>query len=116
MTARKGASDYYWLKDLKKNPEMLKPPEIIIPRLMWRGARVCLFGREKSGKSTLLTYAVAQASNGLTFLDEQCQQATFVWCALEEMISETVRRFEKFGGDGSRRQVCLSVLVSAWAA
>lgn len=102
MTARKGASDYFWLKDLKENPEMLKPPEIIIPRLMWRGARVCLFGREKSGKSTLLTYAVAQASNGLTFLDEQCQQATFVWCALEEMISETVRRFEKFGGDGSR--------------
>ena len=41
-----GTQEFYWLKDLKKKPEMLKPPEILIPRLMWRGARVCLFGTD----------------------------------------------------------------------
>ena len=95
-------STWTWLSDLYSNPEMHKPPEIIIPKLMWRKARVCLFSREKGGKSTLLAYAVARASQGLTFLEEECPQSTFLWVGLEEILSEAVRRFERFGGDGKK--------------
>ena len=91
-----------WLSELYANPEMHKPPEVIIPKLMWRKARVCLFSREKGGKSTLLAYAVARASQGLTFLEEECPQSTFLWVGLEEVLSEAVRRFERFGGDGKK--------------
>jgi hypothetical protein len=108
MTARKmsGAQvrpeGLYALGDLLKKPEMLKPPEVIIPHMMWRKGRSCLFGREKSGKSTLLAHAVARASQGQKFLGQECQQSTFLWIGLEEIVAEAVRRFKDFGGDENR--------------
>lgn len=105
MSAQKNPNwppGFFKLGDLMENPSMLKAPQPIIPRMMWNGARVCLFSREKAGKSTLLAYAAARASQGHPFLGEKCQQSTFLWIALEEILSETLRRFKQFGGDKER--------------
>jgi hypothetical protein len=93
---------YYTLRELLENPEILEPRKAIIPRLMWSQSRTVLASREKLGKSTLLSKAVAEVSQGGWFLGERCEQATILWVGLEEPMRDMVRRFHEFGGDLDR--------------
>jgi hypothetical protein len=103
----------HWLHELQQRPELLIPPEVIIPHLMWRGGRTGFFGLEKSGKTTLLAHSIACASRGLPFLGEETTPRTIVWCGLEETLGETVRRFTDLGADPARIAI-VATLQGNW--
>jgi hypothetical protein len=90
------------LDEILKDPKALEPPEALIPRLVYRGRITMLAGREKDGKSTLASAAVAKASQGAHFLGERTKSATTLWLGLEENIADVARRFMGFGADPSR--------------
>ena len=88
-----------WLED----PDILKPPEIILPHVAVRGRVSLLSGREKIGKSTLVGGIVAVASNGApVFGVPLTKPVTTLWYALDEPLSDTVRRFDRLRADPDR--------------
>lgn len=87
-----------WLED----PNILKPPAVVIPFLAWAG-RVSLFSaREKIGKSTLTGQAVAAATRGGTFLGEVVPACDVLWYGIDEPIGDAVRRLQENGADVDR--------------
>jgi RecA-family ATPase len=61
-------STAHTLRDWLGDPEILKPPRVIVPHLAVEGRVTLLSGREKIGKSTLAAGAVAAASLGASWL------------------------------------------------
>jgi hypothetical protein len=91
---------YTSLRELLERPELLLPPECVLPRLGYRGRLVALCGPDKSGKSTLLAHGSAAASRGRTFLGERIPDPLrVVHMGLEEAISDAVRRFDELAAD-----------------
>src|ERR1051325_10221053 len=67
------------LEQMLDDPDALKPPTAIIPRLAWEGRLVLLSGREKlSGKSTLLTAGAAAVTDAVMFPETQEEQRQFL--------------------------------------
>jgi len=67
------------LAQLLDDPDSLKPPRAIIPRLAWEGRLTMVAGREKlSGKSTLLTAAAAVSTDASLFPETDADQRYFL--------------------------------------
>jgi AAA domain-containing protein len=95
------------LADLLLDPDILKPPEAVAPRLAYRGRTSLIAGREKtSGKSTLLTAAAAAVTRGADFLDGRCLEGPVLWVtADQEHAGDIVRRAVRFGAAPARFSV-----------
>lgn len=90
------------LAELLADPEALQPPLALIPRLAWRG-RVSLFAaREKLGKSTFATAALAAKSSGGEFLGQAVTPANVLYVNLEEHAGDIARRLVQFGAAPDR--------------
>lgn len=86
---------------LLKNPALLKPPEAVVQRFLYRENLTLLAAREKDGKSTLATAIAASVSSGKPFLGEPVQRGPVLWLRLEEPIGTLLRRLVSFGADTS---------------
>lgn len=95
------------LAELLADPDALKPPAAIVPRLAWRGRVTLLVGREKlGGKSTLLTAAAAAVTSGVDFLGERCAAGAVLWVSADqEHANEITQRAVRFGADPARFHV-----------
>lgn len=93
-----GPSDgYVLLSEYLERPEMLDPPPVVIPHLAWRGRVTLLAAAEKGGKSTLIGHAAACCSSGESFLGEEVERCAVGWVALDEHVSDLVRRLSGHG-------------------
>jgi len=96
------------LAELYARPELLKPPQAIIPRIAYRGRMVGIAAPEKAGKSTLVGHAASALTKGRYFLGEKLEPGRVVWVGLEEAPGDAVRRFMELDADGSRVQMVTS--------
>jgi hypothetical protein len=87
------------LAEILNDPDAMKAPEAVVPRLAWSGRVTLLAGREKLGKSTLASAGAAAASYGTRFLGEPCKAGPVLWVGLEEHPGDTAPRFLTFGAD-----------------
>ncbi len=87
------------LAEYLADPGALQPPPVIVPRLAWKARTVLLAAREKAGKSTLASGAVAAVSNGSGFLGGQTESARVLYVALEDHPGDVVRRLQAFGAN-----------------
>jgi DNA-binding transcriptional ArsR family regulator len=94
------------LRALLARPELLEPPALLIPNVAYRGRVTLLSAREKAGKSTLTAQGVAELSRGGSFLNQSLEAATILWYAIDEPISDTVRRFQQYGADPDQVHIC----------
>lgn len=97
MTAETGSSGYVLLSEYLDRPEMLDPPPVVVPHLAWRGRVTLLAAAEKGGKSTLIGQAAAACSTGTTFLGQDVEPCSVAWIALDEHVSDLVRRLSHHG-------------------
>jgi len=94
------------LAQLLEDPDALKPPEAMVPRLGYRGRTTLLFAREKAGKSTLMTAGAAALTGGVDFLGERCSPRSVLWVSADqEHASEIAQRAVRFGADPARFHV-----------
>ncbi len=97
------------LADALARPELLRPPEEIIRRVVWRGRATAVVGGDKAGKSTIAAACVAHVSRGEPIFGGDVAQANALWLGLEEAMGDGVRRFSEMGADGDRvRMVALA--------
>lgn len=87
------------LADLLQRPELLKPPECVIPRFAYRGRGMLVSAPDKSGKSTALAQATAVKTRGGWFLGDPVERGRVLWVGLEEATGDAVRRFDELGAD-----------------
>jgi hypothetical protein len=90
------------LAEIQADPEALKPPEPVIPRLAWKGRLSLFAAREKLGKSTMAALGCACVSRGGRFLEERCPAGPVLWVGLEEAVGDAARRFTEFKADPER--------------
>ncbi len=93
------------LEAILSDPDAMKEPEPVVPRLAWPGRVSLLAGREKLGKSTLAAAGAAAASSGRKFLGEPVKAGPVLWVGLEEHLGDTARRFQTFGANPQRVHV-----------
>lgn len=91
--------------ELAQRPELLTPPEQILPRLGYRGRLVVLAAPDKAGKSTLVGHGAAAVTRGRAFLGERCRRGRVVLLGLEEAPGDAVRRFVDLDADLDRIQL-----------
>jgi len=92
--------------DIWKDPDALKPPVAVIPRLAWRGYVTVYAAPDKAGKSTLVSAGVAALTTGQKFLDgDAAPPGVAVWCLLEEHANTLAIRAKTFGTEGDRLAV-----------
>ncbi|MEX1187506.1 MAG: AAA family ATPase [Gemmatimonadaceae bacterium] len=89
----------FMLGELYAMPELLIPPRAIIPWLAYDASTTLISAREKTGKSTLLGQAIAAGSSGTEFLGQVLDPFRTLWYAIDEPVSDTVRRFQRYGAD-----------------
>lgn len=90
------------LADILADPEALKPPPEIVPRVACRQRVSMLAGREKDGKTTFLMAAAAAVTTGGDFLGEPCPQGIVLVVALDEHIHDTAQKLVRFAADPDR--------------
>jgi hypothetical protein len=91
------------LSEWLENPELLLLPQITIPYVAVEGRVTLLSGREKIGKSTFAGGVFSAASRGGDVLGVPIiRPICSLWYALDEHVSDTVRRFVKLGADDER--------------
>lgn len=84
------------LAEIVRDPELLQPPETVVPRLAWRGRVTLLAAREKAGKSTLLSAAAAAKSAGHRFLGDVPAPGRVLYLPLEEHVGDVAQRLISF--------------------
>ncbi|CAN5706008.1 hypothetical protein BH23GEM1_BH23GEM1_00530 [soil metagenome] len=89
----------FTLRELYDKPELLAPSKAVIPSIAYEDRTTLLSSREKCGKSTLLGQACAAGSKGGEFFGQQLQPFRTLWYAIDEPVSDTVRRFQLYGAD-----------------
>lgn len=88
------------LAEFKKNPDFLKPPRPMIPRLAWPGHVTLLASPEGSGKSTLLRAACAAVTTGQAFLGgEPNPPGVVLWANLEESLATCMNGALRFSAE-----------------
>ncbi len=87
------------LAEYLERPELLLPPDPIIPRLAWRERVTLLVGREKSGKSTLAVAAASAMTRGGVFLAETCPPGAVIWVNTEEHPGDLAKKAVAFGAN-----------------
>ena len=90
------------LQSILDDPDAMKEPEAVMPRLAYAGRLTLLSAREKEGKSTLASAGAAAVSDGARFLGEMGKAGPVLWVGLEEHPGDTARRFQGFGAQGDR--------------
>ena len=90
------------LQSVLDDPEAMKEPQAVLPRLAYEGRLTLLSAREKEGKSTLASAGAAAVSDGARFLGEMGKAGTVLWVGLEEHPGDTARRFQGFGAQGDQ--------------
>jgi hypothetical protein len=95
------------LAEVLTDPDALKPPEAVVPRVAYRAHVALVAGREKlGGKSTLLTAGAAAVTRGAEFLGERCVAGSTLWISADqEHTSEIAQRAVRFGADPERFHV-----------
>lgn len=93
---------FIWLYEFLEDPDMLKPPMPIVPKIVWEKRITLLAAREKGGKSTLAGAAAAAISSGKPFLGGNTVPGTVLIVALEEHPQEFTQRLVKFGADPTK--------------
>lgn len=101
---------FLWLSEILEDPDVTKLPDEVVPSLAWNERVTLLAAREKAGKSTLASAAVAAVSAGSPFLDKETTSQTVLWISLEEHTGEISRRFVEFGGDPDRIAVVSALM------
>ena len=85
-----------WIAD----PDILRPPRIVLPHVAVEGRVTLLSGREKVGKSELLGSIVTSGSLGADVLGVALPApVTSLWYAIDEPVADAVRRFDRLGAD-----------------
>lgn len=84
---------------LLAQPELLQPPECVLPRIAYRGRLTLLCGPDKCGKSTFMAHAVARLAAGGSFLGDMVWRRTgrTLMLGMEEAAADQVRRFSDLG-------------------
>ncbi|HUG00888.1 MAG TPA: AAA family ATPase [Longimicrobiales bacterium] len=103
--ARSRGPEILTLAELAADPSMLAPPEVVVPRIAWRGRTTLFAAREKLGKSTLARAAAAAVTRGRKFLDRWAPEGEVLWFALEEHPSDVARGFSQVDADPARVHV-----------
>lgn len=93
------------LRAILADPGSNRLPEALLPRLCWRERLTVYSAGDKSGKSTLVTAAVAAFTSGRPFLGELCGPGTVLWAMLEEHVSDLAARAQRFGAHPDRLHV-----------
>jgi hypothetical protein len=91
------------LADYMREPDALRPPTAVVPRLAW-AERVTLFASSEGwGKSTLARAGAAAVTTGQPFLDgEAVPPGDVLWARLEESEADTMIGAHRFGADPTR--------------
>lgn len=100
-----GSSPFTTLADLYARPELLKPPEAVLPPIAYRGRLVVFSGPDKAGKSTLFAHGAAAITTQRRFLNALPVHGRVVWVGLEEALSDAVLRFHDLGANPDRVQL-----------
>jgi hypothetical protein len=88
------------LRDWVNDAAILVPPAIVVPKVAVAGRVSLVSGREKIGKSTFVGGAIADASCARAVLGEpMIAPVRALWYAIDEHVSDAVRRFEALGAD-----------------
>lgn len=96
-------AELVFLRDILDNPELYEPPATVVDRMAWKGRVSLLAGREKLGKSTLVSAAAAAASNGEPLFDvEPDRQGYVLYFGLEEALADAAGRLVRCGADPDR--------------
>ena len=90
------------LASILSDPDAMREPEPVVPRLAWAGRVTLLAGREKLGKSTLASAGAAATNSAVRFLGEHGTAGPVLWVGLEEHPGDTAARFVTFGADPQR--------------
>ena len=116
------------LDELLRNPKLLEPPECVVPLLAYRSRLVMLAGPDKSGKSTLLSHAIAALTRGDGFLGgaTSSKNGRAMLLGLEEAVGDQVRRLHTLEANPERVQLVIrpqtdlleraNALLSSWPA
>ncbi len=96
------------LRDLQNRPDLMRPPEEVVPRLAFRGRTTLLNAGDKSGKSTLAGHAAAAKSRGDRWLGRTLSRGHVVVVAPDEAPGETVRRMQELDADPDRVRILLT--------
>jgi hypothetical protein len=83
--------EVFSLTELMARPDLMEKPPAVIPRLLYRERATLYAAREKLGKTTFATAAVAAISRGVPFLDEPTRRAPVLWMT-EEHLGDPTRR------------------------
>jgi len=90
---------FRWLSEILEDPDALKPPRAVVPRLVWEGHTTMLAGREKGGKSTLAGAIAGAVSSGNAFFGEETTSGKVLYIGLEESTFLIANRLVKYGAD-----------------
>lgn len=82
--------------ELLEEPGLLQPPRPVVPKLAWEGRVTLLAAREKAGKSTLASAAVAALSAGDWLFGTRLTPGKVLLLSLEEHVGDVVRRLRRF--------------------
>ncbi len=82
--------------ELLEEPGLLQPPRPVVPKLGWEGRVTLLAAREKAGKSTLASAAVAAVSAGDWLFGTRLTPGKVLLLSLEEHVGDVVRRLRRF--------------------
>ena len=89
--------------ELMADPEAMRAPQTVIPRLAWRGRVSQMAAAPKAGKSTLAAAGVAAMTQGRRFLDGPTTTGEVLWISADlEPVYDLAVRFEGFGADCTR--------------
>jgi hypothetical protein len=88
------------LEEILAHPEYLQAPEVLVPRLAWKGRVTLAAGREKGGKSTFVAAGCATLTTGGYFLGTFTPCGTVLWLSADnESLYDQVARFRRFGAE-----------------
>lgn len=106
VTAEAGTTDQprvLTLAEYLKDPDAMKPPSPIIPRLVWPGYLTLLASPEGWGKSTLARAGCAAVTAGQPFLGgEAVPPGEVLWAVLEEPVATCMMSAARFSADPGR--------------
>lgn len=94
--------DLICLADMLDNPDLYKMPDPIVSCIAWEKRLTMLAGREKAGKSTLMSAVAGALTTGRDFLDGPTTVGNVLWISYEEPMEDVGRRFLNFNGDPKR--------------
>ncbi len=93
------------LRDLLLDTERMRPPKMLVADLVRQNGTSLFFGREKRGKTTVVSQMAASLTTGGTFLGEALSPAFVLWIAADEPLPDTATRLQRYGADTAKVSV-----------